>query len=174
MHAFPFRSAGATAPVRQRRAARLQEKSRAARLCEPGRGHKAGRLKATCTSCVDFVSALTPARGACTIRCTTCRGRFPCRGHMQMHIRGWPRFHAHARRTAWTRGHRFHARAHRMARTRRGWKHQIWKSWGLLIRRLGGVLVRLGRQSRAKRGLGQWLWEDLREIIGNLRGGPTN
>ena len=56
-------------------------------------------------------------------------------------------------------------------------------SWGVLgrlggvvgpLRRLGGVLVRLGRQSRAKRGLGQWLWEDLREIIGNLRGGPTN
>ena len=55
-------------------------------------------------------------------------------------------------------------------------------SWGLLgvlgrlggvvgpLRRLGGVLVRRGRQSRAKRGLGQGLWEDLREILGDLRG----
>ena len=55
-------------------------------------------------------------------------------------------------------------------------------SWGLLgvlgrlggvvgpLRRLGGVLVRRGRQSRAKRGLGQVLWEDLREILGDLRG----
>ena len=42
-------------------------------------------------------------------------------------------------------------------------------SWGLLGV-LGGVLVRLGRQSRAKRGLGQGLWEDLREILGDLRG----
>ena len=36
----------------------------------------------------------------------------------------------------------------------------------------GVVLVRLGRQSRAKRGLGQGLWEELREILGNLRRGP--
>ena len=33
-------------------------------------------------------------------------------------------------------------------------------------------MVRLGRQSRAKRGLGQGLWEELREILGNLRRGP--